>query len=266
MGLCIDTVLCDVHNTATSAVGLTTATTATGDSLTVRSFSETDWAKLESIFVQGSSAQQARILSPRLHDNVTGITVQTAETPSEFLFPPDTGTPLYSSDTLVVQLAAAASSDTVAALLIYYKNIKGIDADLRMWEQVAPKMGNLKIAEVAVTTSGTIGAWTDTVITTTENQYKADHEYAVLGFQSSAALAVQAIKGPSTGNLRVGCPGATSTLDITSYFLEMSVRHRTPHIPVFKANDRANTYVSTAANTASVSANVYMVLADLGTV
>lgn len=266
MGTVIDTVLADVHNAATSAVGLTAATAATGDSFGVRSFASTDWARLEALFLQGSGTRQARIQSPRMHDNVTGITLQSAEAPTEFPLPQEVGEPLYSADVLSVSMDAAASSDTVMALLVYYKNIQGSGADVRMWADIASRIEHIKIAQVACITSATIGAWSDTVITTTENQYKADHAYAVLGFLSNVALCCMGLKGPATGNYRICAPGQTSTLEISRYFVEMSNFHQTPHIPVFKANDRASTYVSTAANTASVAANVYMVLADLGLV
>lgn len=265
MGVCIDTVLVDVHNASTNALGLTNGTiTNSGDSLGVRSFDTGAWAKLEAMFLQGSGTRQARILSPRMHDNVTGLTFQSAESPTEFVFPQDVGEPLYSSDVLTVQTDAAASSDTIVALLNYYSNVDGIAANLATWAQVKASMIRTKIFEVACTSSATIGAWTDTVITTTENQLKADYTYALLGFESNVALCAMGIKGPSTGNLRICAPGATSTLDITSYFIEMSNRHGTPHIPVFKANDRASTNISVCANTASVSANVYAICAQLG--
>ena len=265
MGVCIDTVLVDVHNATGAAIGLTNGTiTASGDSLGVRSFDTGAWAKMEAMFLQGSGTRQARVLSPRLHDNVTGLTFQSSESPTEFVLPQDVGEPLYSSDVLTVQMDAGATSDTVMALLNYYSNVDGISANLATWAQVKASMIRTKIFEVACTSNATIGAWTDTVITTTENQLKADYTYALLGFESNAALCAMGIKGPSTGNLRICAPGATSTLDITSYFIEMSNRHGVPHIPVFKANDRASTNISVAANTASVAANVYAICAQLG--
>lgn len=264
MGAVIDTVLVDVHNTATTAAALTAGTvTNSGDSLGVRSFNQNAFAKLEAVFLQGSGTRQARVTSPRMHDNVTGLTFQSAESPAEFLLPRDVAEPLYSADVLSVSLDAAASSDTLAALLCYYSDVDGMSAALATWDQVKSAMIRLKTVQVAVATSATIGAWTDTVITTTENQLKADYRYALLGFETNTALCAMGIKGPATSNLRICAPGNTSTLDISSYFIEMGIRHGTPHIPVFKANDRASTYISAAANTASVSANVYAVLAQL---
>jgi hypothetical protein len=158
MGNAIDTVLVDVHNAATTAIGLTAGTvTNSGDSLGIRSFDEPAWAKLEAAFIQGSAAQQARILSPRMHDNVTGLTFEPKESPSEFVLPQGIGEPMYSSDTLTVQMNAAASSDTLTALLLYYSDLSGIAANLLTYEQVKARMIRTKTVEVAVTTSATIG-------------------------------------------------------------------------------------------------------------
>lgn len=263
MGVAIDTVLVDVHNTTTAAIGLTAATPANADSLNIRSFSDPATCRLLTAVLQGSGTRQLRITSPRMHDNVTGLTAQLAESPSEFLLPLEVGEPMYSSDALTVQLDAAASSDTVATLLNYYTDLDGISQNLLTWAQVKQRMIKTKIMEVAVTTNATIGQWTDTVITATENQLKADYSYALLGFETSASLLTMGIKGPSTGNLRICAPGATTTLDITEYFIVMGERHGLPMIPVFKANDRASTYISAAANTASQAANVYAILAWL---
>jgi len=265
MGLAIDTVLLDVHNTLTTAVGLTAATTAVGDSLAVRNFGDNASASLENVFVQGASApRRVRLLSPRLHDNVTGISFQSAENPTEFLIARDISQQLYAADQLVAQLDAAGSSDTVAGVSIYYTDLPGVAANLKTWDQIANRIIDIKPVEVDVTTNATIGAWQDTVITTTENQLKANYDYALLGMETSAALLCQGIKGPATGNLRICMPAASPTLRLTDYFIFQSQASGKPWIPVFAANDRAATFVSTAANTASATANVYMILARLG--
>jgi len=265
MGVVLDTVLLDVHNAATTAIGLTAATAASGDSLSVRSFKEGAYAYLENVYLQGGgTANRFRLLSPRLHDNVTGVSFQAKENPTEFLLAAEVQTNLYSSDTLVAQMDAAASSDTVAALSVYYTDIPGSSADLRTWDQIRGRILDIKPVEVDVTTSGTIGAWSDTVITTTENQLKANYEYAVLGFEGSAAILTVGIKGPCTSNYRACIPAASPTLRLTDYFIFQSQQQNRPYIPVFQANDRASTFISAAANTASVTDNVFMICARLG--
>lgn len=264
MGLAMDTVLYDVHNAATTALGLTTATlTNSGDPAQIRSFPDSAFCRLVQAILHGSGTRQCRVSSPRMHDNVTGLTWQSLEAPTQFLVPAEVGEPMYSVDTLAVSADAAASSDTLVALGTYYSNLPGIEAQLFTWAQIKARFIRLKVMEVAVTTSATPGTWVDTVITTTENQLKADYEYALLGFEPSAAITVMGIKGPATGNLRICAPGTTETLDLTDYFVWMSERHGLPMIPVFKANDRGATNISAASQAASVTSNIYAVLAQL---
>lgn len=263
MGLALDTILLDVHNATTNAVGLTNATAANGDSLGVRYF-KNGYAELTNVIMQGTTPpRRFRLTSPRLHDNVTGISFQTDENPTEFMFPPEWAQPLVANDVLVAQLDAAASSDTVAAMTVFYSDLQGVNANLKTWAEIKPKILSIKPIEVDVTSSATIGQWTDTLITTTENQMKADYNYALLGFMDSAQFCVNGIKGPDTGNLRVCCPSASPTLRLTDYFVFMSNQFSVPYIPVIAANNRFATYISVAANTASVAGNVFPILAQL---
>lgn len=265
MGVAIDTVALDVHNAATSAVGLTAATAASGDSLGVRSFAQGAQASLENVYLQGASPpRRFRLLSARLHDNVTGVSFQALESPTEFLLPPEASQPLYSADVLVAQMDAAASSDTVAALLNYYTDLPGITQNLYTWPQIKSRIIDYKPVEVDCTSAATIGQWSDTLITTTENQLKADYEYAVLGIEGSAAFCAVGVKGSATGNLRVCAPGASPTLRLTDYFVTMSNEDGKPFIPVFNSNDRFAFYVSVLANTANATDNVFLILARLG--
>lgn len=265
MGYAIDTIGLDVHNAATSAVGLTNAVSAPGDSLTVRNYKDSAAAYLQNVYLQGASApRRFRMLSARLHDNVTGVSFDALESPTEFLIPPELDQPLYAADTLVVQMDAAASSDTVAALFVSYTDLPGISADLRTWAQIKPRIIDIKPVEVDVASAATIGQWSDTLITTTENQLKADYEYAVLGIEGTAAFCCVGVKGSATGNLRVCAPGASPTLRLTDYFVYMSQENNMPFIPVFNANDRTAFYVSVLANTASAADNVFLILARLG--
>lgn len=264
MGTAVDAVLVDLHNTSTNAVTLTNGSTAnSGDPLGIRYFASGK-SVLVNAMLQGSAApRRLRILSPRLHDNVTGISWQAAENPTEFLYSPEWGQPLYQSDTLQVQMDAAASSDTVACLQIYYSDLQGVNSNLKTWADIKPHIVNIKPVEVDCTSSATIGAWSDTLITTTENQLKANYNYALLGFTESANLLCAGIKGPDTGNLRVVCPAASPTLRLTDYFVFVSQQFGIPFIPVFNANNRQATYISVAAATASVSSNVFAILAQL---
>jgi hypothetical protein len=73
------------------------------------------------------------------------------------------------------------------------------------------------------------------------------------------------VKGIATGNLRYCGPGASSTLDLTSYFIYMGEEQNIATVPVFQANDRNSFYVS-AANHAAIgggTAIVSLIVAEL---
>lgn len=263
MGIAIDTVGSFVTAGATNAKALAAVTASPGDSLTVRSFTPQGWAKQEAMFLQGTAKTQARVQSPMYHDNVTGITFDTAESPAMFLYPRQIGQPLVSGDTLSLSAGCAAASSTIACLLNYYSDPSWPNSRLHSWGDIAGIIKSYKSLEVAVTSSGTIGTWADTAVNTTDKQLHAHTDYAVLGFLGDVALACIGIKGQATNNLRVCGPGATQTLDTTEYFVTMTEQHNTPHIPVFNADNQGATYVSCLANTTSVAANIYLMLAEL---
>jgi len=259
----IDTVLYDVHNTGGAPIGLTAATVAAGDAALIRNYSLTERAILEFIATQGSGVRLARITSPLLHDAVTGMTFAFGENPAVMLMPRETGQPVVAGDTLSVSLSAAATSDTLAALGFYYTSLPGASARLHSWGEISGIVKSIKAVQVAVVSAAAIGQWTDTLITVTENVLHARTDYALLGYDTDVALLSVGIKGQETGNLRVCGPGPTTTFATDDYFVNMSDLHGTPHIPVVNADNRGSIFVSVAANTASVAANVTLILAEL---
>lgn len=261
MGLAIDTILAATVN---PGAGPTAATvTASGDSLTVRNFGTADRAYLEQIIRMGTTAGFAQVRSPRLHDNVSGIRITPGESPSVFALPAYVGQVLYSGDALIAELSGGAAETDIMALSVFYSNLQGSNARLHSWGDIAGNIAYVKPVRVAVTSSATIGAWTDTAITTTENLLEAGSDYAVLGYTTNTALGVVGVRGQETGNLRVcGC-GATSEFATSDYFIYLSEKTGRPHIPVFNSNNAGNVQVSVAAATASVSSTVELILAQL---
>lgn len=256
----IDTVVGKVTNAGAT---LTAVTFNSGDSGVVRNFAQTDRAYLERITRAGASSGMARVLSPLLHDNVRGISFTSAETPTHYLMPQQRGELLNPQDTLTVQCTGGTAETDLVALSIYYTNLPGAHARLYNWSDIMPLIAHIKPMEVDVTNSATIGAWTDTVITTTENLLKANTDYAVLGYVTDIVQGMVGIKGLETNNLRVCGPGATLTDTTSNYFVEWSQREQLPHIPVFNAANAGSTYVSTCDTTASTTPKVQLILAQL---
>lgn len=238
---------------------------ASGDSLSVRNFPQTNNAYLDNIVRMGTTAGFVQVRSPLLHDNVQGIRITPAESPSVFSLPGVALQVAHPQDTFIVELSGGAAETDIAILTMYYENLPGASARLHMWSDISPIVKNIKPIRVAVTTSATVGAWVDTIITVSEDLTHANTDYAVLGYAPNAALGYVAIKGIDTGNLRAGGPGATQELATTNYFVAMSNDNGRPAIPVFNAANKNGTFVSTCAATASVTAVVELICAELTT-
>lgn len=266
MGLAVDTVL--AFSTQAAAAGFPTALAATtGDSLLVRGTVGDTKAHLEGLIVASNAAgQKFRITSPLLHDNVTGLTFQPGENPAPFLLPVETEVELNELDTIGAFGQCSAATTITMGLVIKYDNLRGTAADLYRWSDIRDDIKFLKSIEVSLSAIA-VGAWTDTVITNTENQLHADRSYAVLGYDVQPAVDIVGVKGIATGNLRMCGPGPNSSLDISAYFIYQSEMNNQPYIPVFQANDRAGVFIS-AANHAAVAggaAEVYLLVAELKT-
>lgn len=262
MGLAIDTIAVDVN---TPGASFTAAAVVAGnnDSLTVRNYPQANQAYMVDVIRRHNTSGAVRVLSPLLHDNVTGMTWYTNETPSLLEIPPYVGQRIEPGDTLTVQVTGDTTHHASVYLVNYYQNLTGAAANLWNMADINASIKNLKPITVAVTASGTVGLWADTLITATENQLHATSYYAVLGFSTDTALGAVGFKSQATGNLRICGPGATTPEDTSFYFVNKNQDWNMPYIPVFNGQDRGACYVSVADNAASTTANITLVLAEL---
>jgi hypothetical protein len=256
----IDTIIGTAANPSTT---FTAVTFNTGDSGAVRSFPATDSAKIERVMRGGATAGAVRVLSPRVHDNVRGITYTSAENPSVFNMPQMMGQQVYPQDTLAVSVTGGTAETDLAVLSIYYNNLPGANARLHSWADVNSLIRYIKPLEVDVTNSATKGAWTDTVITATEDLLIANTDYAVLGYITDTNITAVGVKGTETGNLRICGPGTTASDDTSSFFVDWSNNEGTPHIPVINSANKGGIFVSTADQAASSTPKVQLILACL---
>ncbi len=263
MGIAIDTVQC--FATAGAASPFPTALAAApGDSLAVRAFNPAKAAQIDAVIYSAGGGQKIRVQSPLMHDNVTGLTWQPGEVPAAYLLPPEAGIDINPVDTIQVFGAIAAAGTITAGLVNYYDDLRGIEAQLVRWADISGNIKYYKSVEVDLAAVA-VGAWTDTLLTATENQLHSDQDYAILGYDVNPAVDIVGVKGAFTGNLRICGPGPVSTLDITDYFVYRAEKNKKPWIPVFNANDRTAIFVS-AANHVAIgggAASVYLLVAQL---
>ena len=220
---------------------------AGGDSGGVRAFPDGSAAWLEGLSFSAAvlaNVGDIRVRSPRFHDNQSGLSLKPGELQTAYSMPAQAAQRLYSADVLDISiLGGAAAEFQELALFTYYDQLESINAVLTDWPTIKD---NILSHKYFYTVCGAAGAntWSDTVITTTDNQFHADHHYAVLGFDTDTALTAVGVKGAATGNLHCTGPGTTVEFPTSEYFVRMSDKHGKPHIPVFAANDRAAFYVS----------------------
>jgi hypothetical protein len=263
MGRAVDTIL--AFNTQAGAGAFPQALAATpGDSLVVRASKGEAAARIMALITGGTAGSKYRVSSPLMHDNVTGLTFAPAEMPAQFTVPPDTSVEVQQQDTLVVSGSCTGATTITMGIVIDYDDLRGTAAELYRWADIKPDIRYLKSVEIDLNAIA-VGAWTDTPLTTTEDQLHADKSYAVLGWTVNQSVDILGIKGVATGNLRMCGPGAATTVDVAEYFVHMSERHGRPYIPVIQANDRRAISVSAAnhAAIAGAAAQAYIWVAEL---
>jgi hypothetical protein len=261
MGLALDTVLFG----KSQADSFAAATIANGDTATVRSFAAPATAQLEQLMVEGAAGSAIRITSPLLHDDVRGITITPGQQPAVYDLPPELGQPLNSQDTLNPQVmgASGVAAQVTGAYTIRYSDLTGASAVLKMWGDISGAIEQVKPLEVDTTSSATVSNWNDKVITTTEDLLKANRWYACLGYVVDVAVCAIGLKGTDTSNLRIGGPGVTDAGFTSGFFVELSNRHGTPHIPLINSANKDTTFVSVGGNAASTAVTVQLILALL---
>lgn len=250
---------------ATNPGATPTALTAnSGDSFVVRAFTPTSNAYLEDVFASNANGGILRIRSPRLHDNVQGIRVRVAAGVVRGLLPDRTEQRLYPQDSLTVETTGGSAETDVGAITTYYQDLPGTDARLALWEQVAPRIANILTVEVGISAASTDGDWSaGDAIDSTFDLLKANTDYAVLGYETDVAVAAVALRGPDTGNLRVGGPGTTEAIETRDYFVRQAVKHNTPHIPILNAANKGATLAYQVDSEAGAVNDTDFVLAEL---
>ena len=231
-----------------SAVGatLTALTMAAGDSATVRNFDNSK-ARLLSAWPTGQTTAGFFVIrSPRMHDNVRGITINSPATPQAVTLLAPYCQELVPQDQLNIQLSGSAGAGDLclASLLIQYDDLPGIDGKFITSEELKAQGKNILTISHALTLA-TAPNWTGaTAINTTNDLMKANTNYALIGYEVTAACGAVSFRGSDTGNLRVGGPGRlTDVMDTRDWFVKLSDLTGIPCIPVINSANKSNTFV-----------------------
>lgn len=224
-------------------------TMASGDSLAVRNAEENSMIRLISMWADNQTAGQLRIRSPLLHDNVIGMTAYSVASEVRPLLPYGAFQPLKPQDLLIVEQTGSATGGDIesGSLLVYYSDLPGAAARLATWDQIKNNIESYMYSYYTIAL-GTAGGYSGAAaINTTVDQWKANRDYALLGYICSAECVTVGWYGPDTSNLRVAGPGNDSDNTITpNWFVNLSMQTGLPTIPVINAANKAATYIDGA--------------------
>lgn len=243
---------------------LTAVTANTGDTTVVKSYSEGSRARLFGIWGEGATAGVVRLRSTKFHDPVQGIRFRTLANVVRAYLTGLVQQRLWANDPLTLEISGGGAETDVAAMLIYYDDLPGSDAQLAHWSQVAPRIVNLETQEIAVVGPVTAGDWSaGLAINTTFDLMKANTYYALLGYVVDVNCTAVAVRGPETGNVRLGGPGTTEPLETREFFVRLNQITGEPTIPILNSANKGATQVFVADNVAAANLNVGLILAEL---
>jgi hypothetical protein len=241
-----------------------------GNSLAIRSAPLTSnvWL-MEKWAYNDTAAGVLRIRSPRLHDNVQGIRTRIVNNDTEPLLSglADWGwrQKLVPQDILIAEQTGSGANIDTGHLLVYYENLPGISARFIDNPTLIANGVNRIGQEVSVTTTAASAAYTGQVaINVTNDNFKANTDYALLGAMVDTRVGCVRIQGADVGNLGIGIPGEPTQRHLMSnYFQRLSDIYSVPLIPVFNSANKTAILVDATGHTAAITTVVTFYMVEL---
>lgn len=224
----------------------TALTMAAGNSLTVRWFPEGANAYLLTLWEDVQATGIFSVRSPKMHDNVKGFRARTVVSNLMPNMPPSKGQKLYAQDTLIATLSGSATAGDIegACMLFYYDNLPGSNGRFDTWNALKDKIKNIVTVENTIST-GTSGGYSgEEAINAEQDLFKANTDYALLGYLCQVEASAVRIRGTDTGNLGVGGPGDPDLNWLQKeWFIWLSVNSGLPTIPIFNSANKSGILV-----------------------
>lgn len=245
-------------------------TVATGNSLQIRSAQLTKPVWLIGAWAFNQVAGVMRVRSPRLHDFVQGIRMRVAATNAEPLYPDSVNfgwrQPLIPQDVLTVEHTGSAVAGQIetGSLLVYYEDLPGV-AGRFIDNDLLEKAGVNIIGQELSITTGVAGGYSGQVaINVTNDNFKANTDYALLGGMVDTRVGSIRLQGVDTGNLGVGFPGEPTQRHVTSnWFQRLSTGMRRPLIPVLNSANKSAILIDATGNQAAITTVVTLFMVEL---
>ena len=245
----------------------TALTMASGNSPTVRNAPLDSDIRMLNAWALNQAAGTLRIRSPKLHDNVQGIRLDIVANEPKPLFAWGIPQRLIAQDTLVLELTGSATAGDIeqAAMLIYYSSLPGSDARLASIEDVARRGTHVFTVENNIT-NGVAGGWSaEESINAEFDQFKANTDYALIGYHVDSDCTAVRWRGADSANLGVGGPGDADGRDYTSdWFQRLSRFFNMALIPVFNSANKQGILIDVADDENATAHTVTSIFVEMG--
>jgi hypothetical protein len=223
------------------STGFTALTVNAGNSLTIRNAAPDSEILLAAIWGKHQTAGNIRVRSPQLHDNVQGIRLYDIAANPAPLFPMGSKQTLNAQDTLIVEVTGSATAGDVeiASLLVWYESLPGIEGRFMTEEEMNARAVDILAVENTLA-SGTAGGWSGQEAINAEfDLFKANTDYALVGYQCGVLCGSIRWQGSDVGNLGVGGPGNINDKHFTGrWFAELSKFYNRGMIPIFNSANK----------------------------
>lgn len=215
----------------------------TGNSLTLRDSRAPIW--LVAFWQKRQTAGFTRLTSPLLHDAVVGI--QCTGPIGIAMNTRDSFQRLFTQDTITAFGSGSATAGDIeqASFLAAYEDLPGVNANL-IDEAELMRRGEELYSWANTLALGTAGGYSGSeAVNAEQDQFKANQEYAIIGYQIGVAAAAVRWVSSDFGNLGVGGPASASNEALVNHnwFIDLSRAAGMPLIPVFNSSNKALTFV-----------------------
>jgi hypothetical protein len=251
-----------------TAIGATLAALAasTGDSLAVANFEVSKAAWLLQIWADVQVAGTLRVRSPKFHDNVNGIRIDTIISDVSPLLPWGFPQRLYPADVLIVELAGSAVGGDIeyVSLFEYFEDLPGVSGRFLSPEEVLRRQDHLLTVENTIAT-GTGGGYTGSEAINAEvDQFITGTDYAYLGYKVDTECQAIGVRAIDFGNQRLGGPGIETDPRVTcDWFVRLSRQYGRSLIPIFNGQNKASVLVDAVQDENGADTTITHYLAKL---
>lgn len=245
---------------------ITAVTMAAGITNVVRSVNADQNPFLLTLWSQSQAAGIARIMSPRMANNNQGIHLNTVVAQLDPIIPISLGQKLYSQDTLNIGISGSAGAGDFEALacLLLYPDLPGASGNFISLDDLKSRTSNIMTNRNAIVAGAGGGFTGAAALNATENMFKANKEYAILGYTVSAACAAVRMIASDLGNIGIGGPGNIVNRSLTAnWFIELSKATNLPLIPVINSANVGGILVDVMQDENAAAVAVCWIFAEL---